>query len=59
MTYKQIETSREIRQWIGLAMASAAAVVGLAQTHPELNAKLRKFGNEMKNKTIKLFKKER
>jgi hypothetical protein len=59
MTYKQIETSREIRQWIGLAMASAAAVVGLAQTYPELNVKLKKFGNEMKNKTIKLFKKER
>lgn len=59
MTYKQIETSREIRQWIGLAMASATAAVGLAQTYPELGAKLKKFGNEMKNKTVKLFKKER
>lgn len=40
MTYKQIETSREIRQWIGLA-ASAA------------------FGNNLKNKAVNLFKKER
>lgn len=39
MTYKQIETSREIRQYAKI--------------------KAKRFGNNLKNKAVNLFKKER
>ncbi len=53
MTYKQIETSREIRQWIGLA-ASA-----LDKAYPDAKIKVKRFGDNLKNKAVNLFKKER
>lgn len=59
MTYKQIETSREIRQWIGLATSAVLAATALDKTYPDLKIKARKFGKNLKNRAEKLFKKER
>lgn len=36
MTFKQIETSREIRLWLTEIIIPTAAVVGLALTIPEV-----------------------
>ncbi len=59
MTYKQIETSREIRQWIGLATSAVLAATALGKTYPDLKIKARKFGKNLKNRAEKLFGKER
>lgn len=59
MTYKQIETSREIRQWIGLATSAVLAATALDKTYPDLKIKARKFGKNLKNRAEKLFGKER
>lgn len=58
MTYKQIETSREIRQWIGLAVSGVTAVLAVDRMHPELRAACWQFTQRQKNKITKLFKKE-
>lgn len=58
MTYKQIETSREIRQWIGLAISGVTAAVALDKIYPEFKAECGKFARGQKNKITKLFKKE-
>lgn len=58
MTYKQIETSREIRQWIGLAVSSVTAVIAVDKMHPEFRAVCGNFAQRQKNKITKLFKKE-
>lgn len=58
MTYKQIETSREIRQWIGLAVSSVTAVIAVDKMHPEFRAACGNFAQRQKNKITKLFKKE-
>ncbi len=59
MTYKQIETSREIRQWIGLATSAVLAATTLDKAYPELKIKAKRFGNNLKTNTMNLFKKER
>ncbi len=59
MTYKQIETSREIRQWIGLATSAVLAVTALDKAYPDLKIKTKRFGKNLKNRAEKLFGKER
>lgn len=59
MTYKQIETSREIRQWIGLATSAVLAATALDKAYPDLKIKVKTFGKNLKNRAEKLFKKER
>ena len=59
MTYKQIETSREIRQWIGLAAGAGLAVTAFDKAYPDVKIKAKRFGNNLKNKAVNLFKKER
>lgn len=39
MTYKQIETSREIRQWIGLGASAIIAITAVDKSYPELKVK--------------------
>lgn len=59
MTYKQIETSREIRQWIGLTASTVMAIAAIDKTYPELRFKLGKICNNLKKRTKSLFKKGR
>ena len=59
MTYKQIETSREIRQWIGLATSAVLAATALDKAYPDLKIKSKTFGKNLKNRAEKLFRKER
>ena len=40
MTYKQIETSREARLWIGQVIIPAVGVVGMIFANPEIRAKV-------------------
>jgi hypothetical protein len=35
MTYKQIETSREIRLWLGLGITAVTALATISASHPE------------------------
>lgn len=58
MTYKQIETSREIRQWIGLGTSAIIAITAADKSYPELRVKAKRFGRNLKNKTIDLFKRK-
>lgn len=58
MTYKQIETSREIRQWIGVATSAVLTAAALDKTYPELRAKLVKTVKGVKHK-INVLKEER
>lgn len=57
MTYKQIETSREIRQWIKLAVSSVTAALAVDKMHPEFRGACGKFAQGQKNKIVKMFKK--
>lgn len=51
MTYKQIETSREIRLWIGQIIVPAVATVGTVMAmNPELREKAKNKMSEVKNK---------
>ena len=59
MTYKQIETSREIRQWIGLAASAVLAATAFDKAYPDVKIKAKRFVNNLKNKAVNLFKKER
>lgn len=59
MTYKQIETSREIRQWIGLAASAVLTATALDKAYPDAKIKVKRFGDNLKNKAVNLFKKER
>ena len=47
MTYKQIETSREIRQWIGLATSAVLAATALDKAYPDLKIKAKTFGKNL------------
>ena len=40
MTYKQIETSREARLWIGQVIIPAVGVAGMIFANPEIRAKV-------------------
>ena len=59
MTYKQIETSREIRQWIGVATSAVLASAALDKTYPELRAKAKRIAKDVKHKIKNVFKEER
>ena len=59
MTYKQIETSREIRQWIGVAMSAVLAAGALDKTYPELRTKANRIAKDVKHKIKNVFKEER
>ena len=59
MTYKQIETSREIRQWIGVAMSAVLAASALDKTYPELRAKAKRIVKDLKHNIKNMFKEER
>ena len=43
MTYKQIETSREIRQWVGLAASAVLAATALGKAYPDMKIKAKKI----------------
>lgn len=58
MTYKQIETSREIRQWIGLTVAAVTAAITVDRSNPELRPAIKNFAKKQKTRLTKLFKKE-
>ena len=59
MTYKQIETSREIRQWIGVATSAVLAAAALDKTYPELRTKAKKIVKDVKHKVKNVFNEER
>ena len=59
MTYKQIETSREIRQWIGVATSAVLAAAALDKTNPELRTKAKRIVKDVKHKIKNVFKEER
>ena len=59
MTYKQIETSREIRQWIGVATSAVFAAAALDKTCPELRTKAKRIVKDVKHKIKNVFKEER
>ena len=53
MTYKQIETSREIRQWIGVAMSAVLAASALDKTYPEFRTKAQRFAKDVQGGALK------
>lgn len=59
MTYKQIETSREIRQWIGVATSAVLAAAALDKTYPELRMKAKRIVKDIKHRVKNVFKEER
>lgn len=59
MTYKQIETSREIRRWVGVAMSAVLAAATLDKTYPELRTKAKRIAKDVKHKIKNVFKEER
>ena len=59
MTYKQIETSREIRLWIGQVIVPVATGAAIAMTNPEIRkAVVTKF-NDVKKSVKQKFKMEK
>lgn len=50
MTYKQIETSREIRLWVTQILTPVAIGVGIAMTNPEIRGKISEKFDNAKNK---------
>ena len=57
MTYKQIETSREIRLWIGQIIVPAATVAVTMLTVPEVREAVGAATNEIKTKIENKVKK--
>lgn len=58
MTYKQIETSREIRLWIGqIIVPAATAVAAVMYMNPELRTKVTTKASEIKNQIKAKFNK--
>lgn len=58
MTYKQINTSREIRQWIGLCTTTIMAIVTVYETYPQVRVKAKRCCEIIKDKTQMMFKKK-
>lgn len=57
MTYRQIETSREVRLWIGQVIIPAAIAAGYIVSKPELREKIStKFKEVKHNIGLKLVK---
>lgn len=50
MTYKQIETSREIRLWVTQIIIPAAIVTGLYFSDPQNRARAKERFTKVKNK---------
>lgn len=63
MTYKQIETSREIRLWIGQVIVPSVTVIGTMMAVPEVRqavvTKVSNVGKSIKNKLNKENKKRK
>ena len=60
MTYKQIETSREIRLWIGQIIVPAASVALAVLSIPEVRYKIgRKVANVKESIQYKIRRKSR
>lgn len=57
MTYKQIETSREVRLWIGQVIIPAATIAGTILAVPETRAKVFEKARKVKDAIKKKFKK--
>ena len=57
MTYKQIETSREIRLWIGQIIVPAATVAVSLMTVPEVRGAVAAKAEEIKESTKQKLKK--
>ena len=58
MTYKQIETSREIRLWIGqIIVPAATAVATVMYMNPELRGKAKTAFENVKGKIKTKFNK--
>lgn len=57
MTYKQIETSREIRLWVGQIIIPAATVAVTILTVPEVRQAVGAAANGIKTKIESKFKK--
>lgn len=58
MTYRQIETSREVRLWITQIVVPAVATVGtVLYMNPELRHKLADKANDIKRNIKTKFKK--
>lgn len=59
MTYKQIETSREIRLWIGQLIVPAITLAGtVILTNPELRSSVAKKFGEAKDSVKNVFKRK-
>lgn len=58
MTYKQIETSREIRLWIGQVLIPAGLVVGTVMSNPDAKEAVKKKYNKTKKWVTDKFKKK-
>lgn len=58
MTYKQIEASREIRQWIALGATVVMAMSTLDKSYPNIGNKAKQFGRNLKSKTINMFERK-
>lgn len=57
MTYRQCETSREIRLWITQVVIPAAAIGVTAMTIPEVRERVFKKKDDLKESIEKKFKK--
>lgn len=58
MTYKQIETSREIRQWIALGATVVMAMATLDKSYPNIGNRAKQFGKNLKNKAVNMFERK-
>ena len=59
MTYKQIETSREIRLWIGQVIVPVATGAAIAMANPEIRRTVVTKFNNVKKSVKQKFKMEK
>ena len=59
MTYKQIETSREIRLWIGQVIVPVATCAAIAMANPEIRRTVVTKFNDVKKSVKQKFKMEK
>jgi hypothetical protein len=57
MTYRQTETSREIRLWLGQIVIPAIAIVATVMSNPEARTYVVTKGQKVKNAIKTKFKK--
>lgn len=58
MTWKQIETAREVRLWIGQVIVPTASIVGLIMANPRSRAYVSEKFSKAKTFVKKKFHKE-